>query len=432
MPQNPVPVPGDRGKDSRSAWTVLGVGCLAYFSAVAQRTSFGVASVEAADRFHTVAAGLSLFSMMQVLVYAALQIPVGVLVDRFGPRVLIGVGAVAMVLGQVQLAAAHSVAAGVVGRIMVGAGDAATFVCVMRLLPAWFSALRVPMLTQVVGMTGNLGQLFSVIPFGWMLHAVGWAPAFVGMASLALVAAVLSSALLRNAPPGVDVLNTSISLSTVGATIRESLREPGTQLGFWVHFSVQFVGNAFALMWAYPYLQNAQGLTATQASVVMTAFVVVNVALSLLVGKLSAVFAKRRAALALTFCAVIYSGWAVMLVWPGQAPRPVVYLAVGMLALSYPASMVAFDIVRSFNPPRRGGTATGIANVGGFLAALTAIYVTGLVLDLQFGAGLSSALYAPEAFRLAIAAQGSVAAVGVFFIFHSARKVRRIHGPGVV
>ena len=416
MPRTPMSSPRDQGKDSRRAWLVFAVGVFAYFSAVAQRTSFGVASVEATDRFQTVAAGLSMFSMMQVLVYAALQVPVGVLVDRFGPRVLISAGAACMVVGQLQLAAAESVAAGVIGRILVGAGDAATFVCVMRLLPAWFSAMRVPMLSQVVGMTGNLGQLF-------------WVPAFISLAALALLSGVLSAALLRSAPPGVNVLNESISFATVGATIKESLREPGTQLGFWVHFAVQFVGNTFALMWAYPYLQNAQGMDATQACVVMTTFVVVNVVVSLGVGKLSAVFAKHRSVLALCFCAVIYCGWALMLLWPGEAPTAVVFIAVGMLALSYPASMLAFDIVRSFNPPRRGGTATGLANVGGFIASLAAIYLTGLVLDLQFAAGVSPTLYDAEAFRPAIAAQGLVAAVGIIAVLICTKKVRKVHGP---
>ena len=432
MPRSSAQSPREQGKDSRTAWIMFAVGVFAYFSAVAQRTSFGVATVEAADRFHTVAAGLSMFSMMQVLVYAALQVPVGVLVDRFGPRVLISAGAVCMVVGQLQLAAAETVTAGVIGRIFVGTGDAATFVCVMRLLPAWFSALRVPMLSQVVGMTGNLGQLFSVIPFAALLHATGWVPAFVSLASLALLSGVLSAALLRSAPPGVNVLNDSISLSTVGATIKECLREPGTQLGFWVHFAVQFVGNTFALMWAYPYLQNAQGMNATEASAVMTTFVVVNVVVSLGVGKLSAVFARRRSALALGFCAVIYSGWALMLLWPGEAPTPVVFLAVAMLALSYPASMLAFDVVRTFNPPRRGGTATGLANVGGFMASLAAIYLTGLVLDLQFAAGISPTLYDAEAFRPAITAQAAVAAVGIIAVIVCTRKVRKVHGPGSI
>lgn len=166
-----------------------------------------------------------------------------------------------MAAGQLQLASAQSVAEGVVGRVLVGAGDAATFVCVMRLLPVWFSPLRVPMLSQVVGMTGNLGQLFSVLPFAVLLHAAGWVPSFVVMAGIAMLAAVLSGLLLRNHPPGARELSDSISFSAVRASMGLALHEPGTRLGFWVHFTVQFAGNTFALMWAYPYLQNAQGWT---------------------------------------------------------------------------------------------------------------------------------------------------------------------------
>ena len=429
---DPVTTPPLRSKDSRTAWLILAVGMLAYFSAVAQRTSFGVASVEAADRFQTAAAGLSLFSMMQVLVYAALQVPVGVLVDRFGPRVLITVGAVAMVAGQLQLAAAQSVAEGVVGRILVGAGDAATFVCVMRLLPVWFSPLRVPMLSQVVGMTGNLGQLFSVIPFAALLHSAGWVPSFVVMACIAAVSAVLSGTLLRNHPPGARVLSDSISLSSVRSSMGRALREPGTRLGFWVHFTVQFSGNTFALMWAYPYLQNAQGMDPAQASAVMTVYVVFNVLVAPLVGRLSARFAHRRSRLVLTCCLVSWSGWALLLLWPGHAPVVVVYTGACLIALSLPASMIAFDVVRTFSPPGVGGTATGLANVGGFAASLLAIYVTGLVLDLLHGAGLSPSLYDREAFRPAIAAQGLVALVGTLAILRCTATVRRVHGADSV
>ncbi|MDO4919803.1 nitrate/nitrite transporter [Kocuria sp.] len=429
---DPVTPPPSRYKDSPTAWLILGVGVFAYFSAVAQRTSFGVASVEAADRFQTAASGLSLFSMMQVLVYAVLQVPVGVLVDRFGPRVLIAAGAVAMAAGQLQLAAAQSVGAGVVGRILVGAGDAATFVCVMRLLPVWFSPLRVPMLSQVVGMTGNLGQLFSVIPFAALLHAAGWVPSFLLMAGIAVLAAVLSAVLLRNHPPGVHDLADSISLSSIRKSMGESLREPGTRLGFWIHFTVQFSGNTFALMWAYPYLQNAQGMDPTRASAVMTVYVVFNVAVAPLVGKLSARFARRRSRLVLTCCLVSWSGWAVLLLWPGRAPVVLVYVAVCLIALSLPASMIAFDVVRTFNPPRRGGTATGLANVGGFAASLLAIYVTGLVLDLRYGAGISTTLYDAAAFRPAIAAQGLVALLGTTAILVCTAKVRRAHGADSV
>lgn len=426
------PRSSEPGKDSRRAYLVFAVGTLAYFSAVAQRTSFGVASVDAAERFGTAASTLSMISLMQVLVYAALQVPVGVLVDRFGSRVMVASGALLMTAGQIQLGLADTVAEGVAGRVLVGAGDAATFVCVMRLVPAWFSALRVPPLTQFLGVVGNVGQLVSIIPFAWLLDVGGWFPSFTALASMALLAAVLSAALLRNAPPGVQVLNRGLGLRRTGQVLRESLAEPGTRLGFWVHFTTQFAGNTFVLMWGYPYLGYAQGLPATTISVVMTSFVLTNVAAGLLLGGLTARRPERRVRLSLACTGVIFTAWSVLLFWPGAAPTVVVLVAVCVIATSMPVSMIAFDITRTFNPPQRSGTATGIVNVGGFFATVVAIFLTGLVLDVLHAVGLSDDLYAPDAFRPAIAAQFLVAAVGSTRVLAAARRVRREHGPGVV
>ena len=70
--------------------------------------------------------------------------------------------------------------------------------------------------------------------------------------------------------------------------------------------------------------------------------------------------------------------------------------------------------------------------MGGFAASLLAIWVTGLVLDLLYGAGISSTLYDGEAFRPAIAAQGLVALVGTLAILRCSRQVRRVHVPDAV
>lgn len=424
--------PPEPGKDSRRAYLVFGIGTFAYFSAVAQRTSFGVASVDAAERFGTAASALSMFSLMQLLVYAGLQVPVGVLVDRFGSRVMVAAGALLMVAGQLQLASADTVAEGVAGRVLVGAGDAATFVCAMRLIPAWFSALRVPPLSQFLGVVGNLGQLVSVVPFAWLLDLAGWLPSFAALAALALLSAVLSAALLRNAPPGVEVLNGELGLRLTGRVLRESLAEPGTRLGFWVHFTTQFAGNTFVLMWGYPYLEYAQDLTDPAITVIMTSFVLTNVAVGLLLGALTARRPERRVRLSLGVTAVVFAAWTLLLVWPGTAPVPVVLGAVCVIAISMPASMIAFDITRSFNPARRSGTATGIVNVGGFTASVLAIFLTGFVLDVLHATGFRDELYAPDAFRVAILAQFFVAGAGTAGVLTTARRVRRRHGPDAV
>ena len=93
---------------SPRAWLIWTIGIFAYLVAVSQRTSFGVVGLEATERFNASASAISFFTVLQLLVYAGLQIPVGVLVDRFGSRAMIAGGAVLMGLGQLQLAFAET------------------------------------------------------------------------------------------------------------------------------------------------------------------------------------------------------------------------------------------------------------------------------------------------------------------------------------
>ena len=143
---------------------------------VLQRTSLGVAGVAATHRFDISASVLSTLAVVQLVVYAALQIPVGVLLDRFGPKRLIATGAACMFVGQLLLAFAPSIWVAVVGRILVGAGDAMTFISVVRLLSTWFRGRILPVLSQWTGNVGQLGQVLSAIPLSLALHSLGWTP----------------------------------------------------------------------------------------------------------------------------------------------------------------------------------------------------------------------------------------------------------------
>ena len=83
---------------------MLGVGVLAYVLTVMQRTTFGVAGLDAAARFEVSPGALSMFVFIQVAVYVALQIPAGLLVDRYGSRTMLVVSGVLLVAGQLLLA----------------------------------------------------------------------------------------------------------------------------------------------------------------------------------------------------------------------------------------------------------------------------------------------------------------------------------------
>ncbi|WP_235563231.1 MFS transporter [Arthrobacter sp. Soil782] len=408
----------------RRAWLVWGAGVLAYLIAVTQRTSFGVAGVEATERFDATASALAVFTVAQLVVYAGLQIPVGVLVDRFGPRVMIVSGAVLMALGQTQLAFAESITAGIVGRLLVGGGDAMTFVAVLRLLPAWFETRKIPVLTQLTGILGQLGQILSVIPFLAILHLAGWSTAFLSAASLGVLSAVLALALIRDHPEG-NRQRSRASLRQTGVSLAEAWKQPGTRLGLWCHFTTQFSGTVFVLMWGYPYLVSAEKLAPGTASVLMTLFVVVGMICGPLLGVYVARHPLRRSTMVLAITAATALAWLVVLSYPGKAPVWLLVLLVVTLAVGGPGSMIGFDFARTFNPASRLGTATGIVNIGGFTAALLTMFAVGLILDLLLATGFSNGdLYALESFRIAFAVQFVVLGIGTVAVLVLRRRVR--------
>ena len=68
--------------------------------------------------------------------------------------------------------------------MLVGAGDALTFISVLSVVTAWFPPRRVPLMTQLTGLLGQLGQVLSAVPFAALLHGPGWTTAFVSAAAL--------------------------------------------------------------------------------------------------------------------------------------------------------------------------------------------------------------------------------------------------------
>jgi MFS family permease len=393
------------------------LGVLAYAAAVMQRTSFGVASVLATERFAVGASVVSLFVVVQLLTYAAMQVPAGVLVDRFGTRLVVSCGATLMCLGQLDLAFSTNLVSALIARVLVGAGDAMTFTAVLRILPAWFSPGRLPVLNQLTGMLGQAGQLMSSIPLAALLAAVGWTPSFVAAAGVSATVAVLLVTVLRNTPPGF-VKPTTGPTPEIRRQVAQVLREPGSQLAFWIHWMSAFWPMVFAAMWGYPFLINGLGYPAPVASALFTVLVFAGVPLAPLVGLLSRRAPLQRTNLALIVSSMCAVPWLAILVWPGPAPVWLLVLLMIGMAASGPGSSVGFDVVRAANPLHHIGTASGVVIVGGFSAALVNIWVIGLVLDLMGG-------YSLDAFRWAMATQFIFWAIGVVGAYTARSRARR-------
>ncbi len=415
------------------AWVIWTVGVAAYVLAITNRSSLSAVGVDAAARFDADAATLSMFAVVQLAVYGGMQIPIGVLLDRYGARPIMTVGMLLMAVGQLTMALSPSVGVAILARMLLGAGDAAIFPGVLRLIATWFPAQRGPLMVQFTGIVGQAGQLVALIPLAALLHATSWTITFGSIAGLGVLFAVLVFLLIRNHPPdrdedvSVDTDTGAIRVVTsavdTGVGIRAAWAHPGTRLAFWSHFTTPFAGTAFVLLWGMPFLTAGEGRTTAQAASIMSLYVVVGMALGPIMGELSRRIPHLRSrALVLPTVAVQALAWLVVIAYPAPAPLWLLLVLAVALATGGPASMIAFDHARTHNPTHRLSTATGVTNAGGFLAALLAILLIGLALDLQ-GAG-TPATYSLDAFRVAFLMQVPLWALGSAFIVIERKRTR--------
>lgn len=410
--------------DSRRAYFVLAIACSAYVVAILQRTSLGVAGVIATERFAIDATALSSLAVVQLVVYAALQIPVGVLVDRFGSRRLIAVGAALMALGQLALAFAPELWVAVAGRALVGAGDAMTFVSVLRLLGHWFSPRRMPQLSQWVATLGQSGQLLSAIPFAFLLQWSGWPVAFLSLAAVSVLALSAVLAAVRDAPDNAAPTRATTMGESL-ARLRASVRHPGTVLGFWSHAALQSSGTMMLLLWGFPFFSIGLGYGPSGAAGLLALVVLTGATTGPILGLLSARYPFRRSNLILLIVGAMGASWALVLLWPGIPPLPVVIVMLICVAIGGPGSLIGFDFARTFNPPDRHGSATGFVNTGGFMLAVTLMLAIGLLLDAQSPSAEPSTLYAWEHWRWAFAAQFPIVGAAVVALVLTRRRTRR-------
>jgi sugar phosphate permease len=415
----------------RRAWLIWLVALAVYLVAVFHRSSLGVAGLLAADRFGISSTQLAFFTVLQLVVYAGMQIPVGVLLDRYGSRRLLLAGLALMSAGQLAFAFATSFPVAVASRAVLGAGDAMVFVSVIRLVAVWFLVRQAPLVTQMTGQVGQLGAIVAAAPLSYALHELGWTRAFAWASSVGLVLMVAVALLVKDSPyRRREVVR--IKLGALGRSLRTVWGNPGTRLGMWSHFTSQFSVTVFSMLWGFPFLVRGQGLsteTAATLMMVMTLWVLVS---GLVLGSLVARYPFYRSYLVLGIVVAMALGWGAVLLRSTPAPMWLLVVLVCLVATGGPAAMVGFDLARTFTPVEVSGRANGFVNIGGFSAALLTMALVGILLDLSAG---GSTAYDLADFRVALSVQYLFWGLGAYKMLRYRRKalahLEREH-PGAV
>jgi hypothetical protein len=300
-----------------------------------------------------------------------------------------------------------------------------TFISVLRLVAVWFPPARVPLLTQLTGILGQLGQIAAAYPLVALLQGPGWTAAYLLAGCAGVGVAVAAAGALRDAPPGAVAGPPPVSLREAIERLGHAWREPGTRLGLWTHFTAQFSGTVFALLWGYPFLVVGEGRSPAEAGVLITLLVLVSMVFGPVLGRLAGRYPYRRSVPVLSIVLCTALTWTVVLVWPGRAPLWLLVLLIVVLASNGPGSLMAFDYARTENEAERIGSATGIVNVGGFIASLCTIALIGIVLSLEHAGPAKASL---GDFRAAFSVQYVFWAIGAGALLWTRRRLRAARG----
>lgn len=380
----------------RAAWTAWGLAAAFYVVALFHRMSLGVASLDATERFHLAPGTIATLSALQLGLYLGMTIPAGVATDRIGPRRALALGLAAMAIGEITFGLATSAPLALGGRALVGAGDAFIFLSVLRIAQNWFPASRYALLACLTGLAGAVGQLGTTIPLGLSLDGIGWTATFVGSGLLTAGLAVACIALLRDRPAGAPNPGAAGAPPRDGIlrTLRACWARPATRRTFWLHFGLMGPFVAITALWGYPYLVESQGLPPGTARAWLLLAVVMFGASAPAMGLIASRTSRERVGAMLFGLALALTGlWALTLLWPaGAPPHALILTTLAMTGVCGGASMLSFDFARAGNPAREGGTATGLANTGGFSAAVIAQLAVGRVLAMSPADGLQTAL----------------------------------------
>ena len=374
------------------AFLVWGLAAALYFMAFFQRVTPAVITRELMTEFAIGAAALGNLSAFYFYSYVGLQIPTGILLDRWGPRRVLTLGAVVAALGTVAFALATSYGYAGVGRLLVGGSVGVAFVAMLKIAAHWFAPSRFAMLSGLALLTGMLGAIVAGAPLRLATDLFGWRNTMLAMAVVTALLAVLIWIFVRDDPADRCFTSYAANVQRKSEPVWAGLREAAAYRNVWLIFFLAggFTGPmlTFAGLWGVPFLTTHYGMSVTHAALVTSAMLLAWGVGGTLFGSLSDRLGQRKPVYGLGL-GVAITGWTIVWMLPGL---PVALLVALLLVTGFFSGsvVIAFAFAKESTPARLSGTTGGITNMGNMLGGMVMQPAVGWVLDHMWGGAISN------------------------------------------
>jgi MFS family permease len=353
------------------------------------------------------AADLGLLTSVYFLVFAGVQLPFGVLLDRCGPRVIQSTLLVVASIGSLIFALADGLFTLMLGRTLIGLGVAVALMAGLKAIVLWFPPERVALANGWFVMLGAFGALTATGPAEFVIQTVGWRGLFAVLAALSAAAALLVLVVTPDAHSRRETAPSStLSLWRVYQDARFWRIAPLSATGIGTSWSLQG-------LWAAPWLRDVSGLD--RASVVehLTVMAVALAGSALLLGSLADRLRRAGVRTELILMSVLALSMSAQLALLLALPIPS-HVPFAVISAAGAATVLSFAILAQYFPKEASGRANaalGVLHVG---AAFALQSLAGLVIA-QWPAG--DGRYPAEAHQasMAIGLALQVASLAWFF-----------------
>ncbi len=379
------------------AWLVWGLGAALYFIAFYQRVAPAVITNELSQAFNLTAAGLGNLSAFYFYSYVAMQIPTGLLADRFGPRILLAAGGGVAAAGTVVFAMAETVWWANAGRLLIGGSVGVAFVAMLKLASHWMPARQFALASAAAIVVGVFGAVAAGAPLRMLVDIFGWRHIMWGSAMITLLLAVASWLVVRDDPSDRRYLSyvphhESTRAQGLWAGLREVLGYRNTILLFFLSGAMPGLVLTFAGLWGVPFLTTHYGLTQTFAAGLCSTMMVAWALGTLVFSTLSDRIGKRR----LLYIAGVITAlgfWSVLIhTRIGSLGALITLIALtGFCAGSF---IIGFAFAKESVPSRLAGTASGVVNMGVIAGPMVLQPVVGVMLDESWRGALGTGAFA--------------------------------------
>jgi len=374
------------------AWTVWGLGALFYLFAFYQRVAPAVMTDQLMAEFAIGGAALGNLSAFYFYAYVAMQIPTGVMADRWGPRRVLAGGAGIAAIGSLLFAFAPDFGWASVGRLLVGASVAVAFVSCLKLASHWFPPQKYALVSGMALFFGVTGGVMAGVPLRLLVESFGWRGVMGSAGAFAALLCVAAWLLVRDDPAerGYQSHHQGGGPHHGHQPILAGLVEVLSYRNIWLLMlaPIGFSGAVltFGGLWGVPWLRQVHGLE-PKAAAAMTSVLLVAWALGgPLLGSWSQRLGRRKP-LYLASGAVALAGWAAVIFL-----APPLWLMAVLLAVTGFASgniIIGFAWAKESLPMRLMGTASGVVNMGPLMGGMFLQPGVGWLLDRGWGGAMA-------------------------------------------